>query len=149
MRNPYRSSTWMVALLALATVLFAVSTAPSLAAEPVAVFHVGNSLTDQAYGMHDIAKARGHETKFGRHMIPGAPLDWLWNHRSEGFRAPEPKKPADEILKEAKWDALILQPPCSRMIRTTASRPACGSGEDPTVSTRSSRKWCGTSSGKW
>ena len=56
------------------------------AKEPVAIFHVGNSLTDQAYGMHDIAKARGHETKFGRHMIPGAPLEWLWNHRAEGFR---------------------------------------------------------------
>jgi hypothetical protein len=87
-----------------------VSTAPSRGAEPVAIFHVGNSLTDQAYGMHDVAKARGHATKFGRHMIPGAPLDWLWNHRTEGFRAPEPKKPADDILTEAKWDVLILQP---------------------------------------
>ena len=54
------------------------------AKDPVAIFHVGNSLTDQAYGMHDIAKARGHETKFGRHMIPGTPLEWLWNHRAEG-----------------------------------------------------------------
>jgi len=52
----------------------------------VAVFHVGNSLTDQAYGMHDIAAAQDKPTKFGRHMIPGAPLDWLWNHRDEGFR---------------------------------------------------------------
>ena len=83
---------------------------PAGAAEPVAIFHVGNSLTDQAYGMHDIARARGHETQFGRHMIPGAPLDWLWNHRGEGFRAPGSKKPADEILREGKWDVLILQP---------------------------------------
>lgn len=80
------------------------------AADPVAVFHVGNSLTDQAYGMHDIAKARGHETKFGRHMIPGAPLEWLWNHRAEGFREPGRDKPADEMLKGSKWDVLILQP---------------------------------------
>jgi hypothetical protein len=80
------------------------------AKEPVAIFHVGNSLTDQAYGMHDIAKARGHETKFGRHMIPGAPLEWLWNHRAEGFREPGRDKPADEILKGSKWDVLILQP---------------------------------------
>jgi hypothetical protein len=79
------------------------------AAEPVAIFHVGNSLTDQAYGMHDIARARNHRTKFGRHMIPGAPLDWLWNHRGEGFREPG-SKPADEILRDEKWDALILQP---------------------------------------
>jgi hypothetical protein len=80
------------------------------AAEPVAIFHVGNSLTDQAYGMHDIAKARGHETEFGRHMIPGAPLEWLWNHRAEGFREPGRDMPADEILKSRKWDVLILQP---------------------------------------
>lgn len=78
--------------------------------EPVAIFHVGNSLTDQAYGMHDIPKARGHETRFGRHMIPGAPLEWLWNHRAEGFREPDRDKPADEILKGRKWDVLILQP---------------------------------------
>lgn len=80
------------------------------ATEPVAIFHVGNSLTDQAYGMHDIAKARGHKTKFGRHMIPGAPLEWLWNHRAEGFREPAGNMPADEILKSSKWDVLILQP---------------------------------------
>lgn len=80
------------------------------AAEPVAVFHVGNSLTDQAYGMHDVAAARGQETEFGRHMIPGAPLEWLWEHRDEGFRQPDSKKPADEILSGGKWDVLILQP---------------------------------------
>lgn len=84
--------------------------ATALATEPLAIFHVGNSLTDQSYGMHDIAKARGHETKFGRHMIPGAPLQWLWDHRDEGFRAPDSKSAADEILKNAKWDVLILQP---------------------------------------
>lgn len=82
----------------------------AVAAEPLAVFHVGNSLTDQAYGMHDIAKARGHDTKFGRHMIPGAPLQWLWEHRDEGFRAPDSKGPADKLLKESKWDVLVLQP---------------------------------------
>ena len=72
--------------------------------QPLAIFHVGNSLTDQAYGMHDIAEARGHDTKFGRHMIPGAPLQWLWEHRDKGFRTPDGKKPADDILKDDKWD---------------------------------------------
>jgi hypothetical protein len=86
------------------------SVMPVHAAEVVAVFHVGNSLTDQAYGMHDIAAARDTPTKFGRHMIPGAPLDWLWNHRDEGFRQPDGKRPADAILREHKWDVLILQP---------------------------------------
>jgi len=77
---------------------------------PLAIFHLGNSLTDQAYGMHDIAQARGKPTRFGRHMIPGAPLQWLWKHRSEGFRAPHAKQAADEILSGEKWDVLILQP---------------------------------------
>ena len=67
---------------------------PVYAAEALAVFHVGNSLTDQAYGMHDIAAARDKPTKFVRHMIPGAPLDWLWKHRDEGFRQADGKKPA-------------------------------------------------------
>ncbi len=105
-RPLYRLSVFLI-LLGLAQF---VSGTQIRAAEPVAIFHVGNSLTDQAYGMHDIAIARGRETKFGRHMIPGAPLDWLWNHRGEGFRAPDRKKAADEILREQKWDVLILQP---------------------------------------
>jgi len=95
--------------LALVAVCVLAGFRPTFAAEPVAIFHVGNSLTDQAYGMHDIAQARGHKTTFGRHMIPGAPLDWLWNHRGEGFRQPG-KEPADAILRENKWDVLILQP---------------------------------------
>jgi hypothetical protein len=104
-----RAPRWGFALLACAAVLTLGAAPPARGAEPVAVFHVGNSLTDQAYGMHDLAKARGHQTKFGRHMIPGAPLDWLWNHRGEGFREPG-KKAADDILREGKWDVLILQP---------------------------------------
>ncbi len=103
-----------LALLAFAvTVLAASAAAPAEQAEArktVAIYHVGNSLTDQAYGMHDIAKARGRETKFGRHMIPGAPLDWLWNHRHEGFRQPNAKESADKTLRGNPWNVLILQP---------------------------------------
>lgn len=106
----FRPAIRMQVLLVL-TGLAVLPLAPRLhAAEQVAIFHVGNSLTDQAYGMHDIAKARGRQTTFGRHMIPGAPLDWLWNHRNEGFREPDRKKPADDILRTHKWDVLILQP---------------------------------------
>ena len=100
---------WLAAMFVIVITAERVVSA-SDAQPPLAIFHVGNSLTDQAYGMHDIAKARGHETKFGRHMIPGAPLQWLWEHRDEGFRAPDGKKPADDILKDHKWDVLILQP---------------------------------------
>jgi len=105
MRTTLQTALLPVVLVALCPIL----ARSAGAAAPVAIFHVGNSLTDQAYGMHDMAKARKHETKFGRHMIPGAPLDWLWNHRNEGFREPGTKA-ADEILQENKWDVLILQP---------------------------------------
>lgn len=109
----HRQTVFGLFLAGLAMLLTAASLAadrPAPSTEPLAVFHVGNSLTDQAYGMHDIAKARGHATIFGRHMIPGAPLEWLWNHRDEGFREPDSKKPADEILRGRKWDVLVLQP---------------------------------------
>ena len=108
LRSTARRSRAVAALAVCWTILLGAAAAN--AKEPVAIFHVGNSLTDQAYGMHDIAKARGHETKFGRHMIPGAPLEWLWNHRAEGFREPGRDQSADEILKGSKWDVLILQP---------------------------------------
>jgi hypothetical protein len=98
-----------VVLLALAASGLLLGLRPVPAAEPVAIFHVGNSLTDQAYGMHDLAEARGHKTTFGRHMIPGAPLDWLWNHRHEGFKQPQGES-ADALLRDHKWDVLILQP---------------------------------------
>ena len=108
--SPLRSYCLRVAAMFVMVIAAARAVSASDAQTPLAIFHVGNSLTDQAYGMHDIAMARGHETKFGRHMIPGAPLQWLWEHRDGGFRAPDGKKPADDILKDHKWDVLILQP---------------------------------------
>ena len=43
-------------------------------------------------------------------MIPGSPLEWLWNHPEDGFREPQRDQAADEILKRNEWDVLILQP---------------------------------------
>ncbi len=106
----WKSKTRFLLRRSFVTCVVVLAIGSAAAKEPLAVFHVGNSLTDQAYGMHDIAKARGQQTKFGRHMIPGAPLQWLWDHRAEGFRAPDGDQAADEILKSNKWDALILQP---------------------------------------
>lgn len=65
------------------------------------VFHVGNSHTDQAYGMHDIARARGYSSAmFKRHMIPGAGLTWLWTFIKPG---------TVQDITEEKWDVLTLQ----------------------------------------
>jgi TfoX/Sxy family transcriptional regulator of competence genes len=82
--------------------------------DALSVFHVGNSLTDQCYGMHDIAQGFGYTWKSGRHMIPGAPLEWLWTHRAEGARELNrfegSSLSADEVLKQNSYDAVTLQP---------------------------------------
>lgn len=36
------------------------------------IFHVGNSITDQSYGMHTIAESLGIAENWTRFMIPGA-----------------------------------------------------------------------------
>jgi hypothetical protein len=71
------------------------------------VYHIGNSWTDQACGMHDIAKARGTPTTWGRHMIPGAPLEWIWDHPDQGFQKPCGYATS---LPERAWDVVVLQP---------------------------------------
>lgn len=74
------------------------------------VYHVGNSLTDQSYGICGIAESMGEEHGFGRHSIPGAPLEWLWDHRCEGFIAPTGYGScADDILRNHAWDAVVMQ----------------------------------------
>ena len=33
-----------------------------------------------------MAGGDGREYVFGRHMIPGAPMDWIWEHPDQGFK---------------------------------------------------------------
>ncbi|MDG5816997.1 carbohydrate binding domain-containing protein [Chitinispirillales bacterium ANBcel5] len=76
----------------------------------LAVFHVGNSQTDAAYGIVDIAIDRGYDHFFGRHMIPGAPLEWLWDNICNGHREPRSLGDcADEILRARSWDVVVMQ----------------------------------------
>ena len=51
------------------------------------VYFVGNSVTDTVrYGsLAKLAASRQHSLVWGRQMIPGAPLQWLWEHPAEGF----------------------------------------------------------------
>jgi hypothetical protein len=61
-------------------------------------------------------------------MIPGAPLDWLWNHRDQGFRAPDRKRAADEILQEAKWDVAweVVTTDPNTGVKLSGRRVRCG-----------------------
>lgn len=71
------------------TLVLGQSTAAAKAGKGLRVFHIGNSFTDQAYGMHNIAVGKGYtDVLWGRQMIPGAPIRWLWDHRNEGMTRP-------------------------------------------------------------
>jgi hypothetical protein len=79
--------------------------------QPHRVYFVGNSVTDTIrYGsLVKLAASRGHTLTWGRDMIPGAPLSWLWEHFKDGFRE-EPFGLYPKALAEFPWDVISLQP---------------------------------------
>ncbi len=81
------------------------------AEKPLRVYFVGNSVTDTINyrGLAELAKSRGHTQVWGRHMIPGAPLQWIWEHPKDGFQEP-PFGHYPTALADFKWDVLSLQP---------------------------------------
>jgi lysophospholipase L1-like esterase len=74
-------------------------------------YFVGNSVTDTIrYGsLAKLAKSRGHTLEWGRDMIPGSSLSWLWEHPKDGFQQ-EPFGLYPTALSGYAWDALSLQP---------------------------------------
>lgn len=79
--------------------------------KPLRVYFVGNSVTDTINyrGLVELAKSRGHSQVWGRHMIPGAPLQWIWQHPKDGFQEP-PFGHYPTALANFQWDVLSLQP---------------------------------------
>lgn len=75
------------------------------------VYFIGNSVTDTVryVGLRKMAESRGHTQPWGRQMIPGAPLQWLWDHPSDGFQEPPYGYPTN-ALPNYDWDFLSLQP---------------------------------------
>ncbi len=75
------------------------------------VYHIGNSVTDgvKYEGLKALAETRGKTHSWGRHMIPGAPLEWIWEHPAEGFNE-EPYGLYPNALPNFAWDAVIIQP---------------------------------------
>jgi hypothetical protein len=51
------------------------------------IYTVGNSVTDGVNfaGFKALAESRGYVHTLARHMIPGAPLSWLWDNQNSGF----------------------------------------------------------------
>ena len=75
------------------------------------VYFIGNSVTDTVrYGsLVKLAAARGVKLNWGRTMIPGAPLEWLYTHPTDGFRE-EPYGTWTNALNHFPWDMVSLQP---------------------------------------
>ena len=99
----------IVGLLASLTVLLLNFAAHS--AQTLRVYHIGNSVTDTINynALRQLVESRGHQYVFGRHMIPGAPLAWIWEHPADGFRE-EPFGYYPNALPNYQWDVLTLQP---------------------------------------
>jgi hypothetical protein len=70
-----------------ALLFIAVGTVPAPAAS---VYLIGNSVTDgiKYNGLQALAQSRGFTHPWGRHMIPGSTLDWIWNNAGSGFTEP-------------------------------------------------------------
>jgi hypothetical protein len=94
--------------LVIAPVLFLSGTAQG-DDSPVRTYFVGNSVTDTIrYGsLAKLAKSQGHTLTWGRDMIPGAPLSWLWEHPMEGSQE-ESFGLYPSALSEHAWDVLSL-----------------------------------------
>lgn len=86
-----------------------------LAEEPpksaIRVYYIGNSVTDtiRYSALAKLAETRGVKVTWGRHMIPGAPLEWLYTHPNDGFRE-EPFGGWQKALSDFSWDAVSFQP---------------------------------------
>jgi hypothetical protein len=75
------------------------------------VYFVGNSITDAIHydGLQDLATAAGFTQLWARHIIPGAPMRWLWTHPNEGY-AIEPYGSPPTAFTLYSWDAISLEP---------------------------------------
>lgn len=81
------------------------------AAETLRVYYIGNSVTDTVrYGeLAALTETRGVKLDWGRTMIPGAPLEWIYTHPNDGFQQ-EPYGRWTNALSRFAWDAVSLQP---------------------------------------
>ena len=115
----------------------------SSAATPQAqrVYHIGNSVTDTINypGLATLAATRGDTHNWGRHMIPGAPLSWIYGHPNDGFRT-NPQAPAGSTenqgypvaLPNYEWDAITLQP-FDRQLGTPTAVETAPDDDLPTI----------------
>ena len=76
------------------------------------MFFIGNSLTDAMNyeGLEALVQSRGNTQTWARLMIPGAPLNLLWNARAESGFVKTPFGNPVNAFAVYTWDVLSLQP---------------------------------------
>jgi len=81
------------------------------AADSMRMYFIGNSVTHtiRHEQFAQLAAYRGHTLTWGRHIIFGMPLDYIWNNPTNGFWQ-EPFGTPTNALPFYQWDALSLQP---------------------------------------
>jgi len=81
------------------------------ASRAASVYFIGNSVTDTIdyNGLKALAQSRGYTMPWGRHMIPGAPLEWIWDNPTSGFEQ-DPYGLYPQALGSFEWDFISLQP---------------------------------------
>lgn len=107
-RNLFTPLNAAVAFLAAALTPVASAAEPT---EKLRVFYIGNSVTDTINydGLAGLARSVGVEYTWGRHMIPGAPLGFIWKTPEKGFKK-DPFGAAREALANHAWDVVSIQP---------------------------------------
>jgi PKD repeat protein len=72
------------------------------------IYFIGNSHTDSVKysSFEQLAQEQGKAHSYGRHMIPGAPLQWIYDHPNDGFCEPH----CYPGLSGTSWDVVSLQP---------------------------------------
>jgi hypothetical protein len=106
----------------LAAVSLLVFTAADALAVNKRIYHIGNSVTDTINyaGLGGIATGMGDSYTFGRHMIPGAPLAWIYSRGLDSNNDGIANDPSgfqeapfgyyNTALANFQWEAVTLQP---------------------------------------
>ncbi len=102
---------WLVALIGLGMLAGSGRAFAAETLKTLRVYFIGNSVTDTVRydSLAKLATSKHHQLVWGRQMIPGAPLQWLWDHPSDGFTEMPFGYPR-HAFTNYQWDVVSLQP---------------------------------------
>ena len=94
MNKPFRTEFFRKQITKVKTFLFSllillVGFSTNASSQTKSAYFIGNSVTDaiNLIGLEALSSSAGKTLNWGKHMIPGAPLGWIWDHPTDGFDA--------------------------------------------------------------